>query len=336
MAFSNSSATDPKDLLQKLNTFLAANGWTTDLSAADGAGWRLHVHKGSQYAHLRAQMNEPAPWQSSHGVNGYSICLYLGSAYSSGSAWNDQETGAPVQAGAATKPVGVGCMMQAGAVPNYYFFTDAANDNVTVVIEHQSGLYSHFGWGSVTPIGTITGGDYFFATWGGYFVCDLPISIQPGDTIRETANAPGTYVDPSGCPSWYLRVDVDSFTGQWVSGSDNTTGFEGFTGKSGATGVGGAGASYAANTKVPTLWGTYEATGDFSKQTSVQDGRANLLPIVFYAQRDGSGPGYSPVGILPTVYVSDGVGNGWSPAEDYTIGSDTYTMFPQFAVLKVV
>jgi hypothetical protein len=336
MAFENSAATDPKDLVQKLNIFLSANGWTSDMSAADGAGWRVHLHKGAQYVHLRAQMNEVAPFQSSHGVNGYSVALYLGTSFVGGNAWNDQEVGSPVESGAPTRPVGAGMKMQAGAIPNYYFFTDTSNANVTVVVEHASGIYSHIGWGSLEQIGSWTGGDYFFGTWGGFFLNDPSTGAQPGDGVLQSANAPGTWADPTSLPNWFVRADVDSFMGKWICGGDVVAGFEGFTGKNGGSGVGGVGTVFAANSKIPTLWNIYAGAGDFSQQTSEQDGRSNLLPIVLYAQRDGSGPGYSPLGQLPTAYVSNGVGAGWAPGSDYTIGADTYTMFPQFAVLKVV
>jgi hypothetical protein len=71
-------------------------------------------------------------------------------------------------------------------------------------------------------------------------------------------------------------------------------------------------------------------------QTSAQDGRANLLPVYLWANRDGASTGFSLLGSLPIVFASNGVGNGFSNASEYAIGSDTYKMFPNFAVLKVV
>ena len=35
-------------------------GWTTDLSASSGTGWRAHLHLNGNYIHLRALNNEGA------------------------------------------------------------------------------------------------------------------------------------------------------------------------------------------------------------------------------------------------------------------------------------
>jgi hypothetical protein len=228
--------------------------------------------------------------------------------------------------------------MQAGAIPNYYFFTDATNANVTVVVEAQSGIYTHLGWGSVTAIGAITGGDYFFAPWGPYFAHqNFGGSPHPGDAILLTANCPGIPLDPSTNSALFARVDVDSFTGKWVAGGPGLSTDEfGFTGKTGNSPIGGTGTGFTSSTQIPNYYSIFGAQGDFSSQVSAQDGRVNLLPIVLYALRDGSGTGYSPFGSLPTIYFCSGVGSGFSAGEDYVIGADTYTVFPNFAVLKVV
>ena len=337
MSFQNSSATDAKDLVQQLNTFLAANGWTSDASAADGAGWRVHLHKGSQYVHLRAQINENPPFVDRNPTLGYSIALYLGTAYASGNAWNQQNTGAPQESGSVVKPVGVGCKLANAAIPNYYFFTDSGNNNVAVVIENQSGIYSHFGWGMMTPVGTITGGDYFFGSRGGFNLHDTSNS-GAGDGVSASANCPAIVEDLYNLPSFFIRCDVDSFTGLWLSGGLTASALNGWTGKNAITPMGGGnnGNLNTRNSEVPLYYFSYGAVGDFqSGQTSLIDGRANLLPVLFYALRDGSGTGYSPVGFIPTIFATNGVGNGFSPAAIYSIGADNYMMFPEFAVLKV-
>jgi hypothetical protein len=35
------------------------------------------------------------------------------------------------------------------------------------------------------------------------------------------------------------------------------------------------------------------------------------------------------------IFFSNGVGNGFTPKAIYTIGADSYMMFPNFAVLQV-
>ena len=45
MAYQTGIPTDEIDLLQQLVTWLVALGWTQDASAAEGSGWRAHLHK---------------------------------------------------------------------------------------------------------------------------------------------------------------------------------------------------------------------------------------------------------------------------------------------------
>jgi hypothetical protein len=342
MAFENSSASGPVDLLQKLNTFLVANGWSSDSSVADGVGWRTHVHKGSQYVHMRAQVNEKSQFKDNDNALGYSIVLYLGTAYAGGNAWNDQQTGAPLESATPTTPVGVGMRLQSGAIPNYFFFTDTTNAHVVVVVEHLSGIFSHLGWGSsLAKIGTWTGGDYFFATWDGYHVHNT--NGFAGDGFSHTASCPFVGCDPFGNTAAFIRADVDAFTGSWLSLSDNTQDNLGYCGKIASSPILGNSADGNSAATAHTHFPTYAQSnnpappGSFQyHQTSAQDGRANLLPVLIYAQRDGSGPGYSPLGTVPTIFCTSAVGQGFSPASDYLIGADTYTMFPNFAVKKVV
>lgn len=338
MAFENSAASGASDLLQKLVIFLAANGWTTDLSASDGSGWRAHVHKGGQFVHLRACQNETSQFKSNQGVSGWGICLYAGTAYSSGNDWNDMRTGAPLQSGDATKPVGLACKLLNAAIANYYFFTDASGDNVAVVVQVGSQLYNHFGFGaSLEKVGTYTGGQYFFAPFDGFQGLDQGATSRAGDCVHLSANAPGANATPFNTTSWFVRADVDAFTGKWVQGSDNVSDQFGYTGKLGGSPIGGE-TMFNLKTQFPSYFSSFGTVpGDFqSHQVSLQDGRANLLRAMLYAQRDGSGPGYSPLGSIPNIRVTSAYGQGFSAAEDYLLGADTWTIFPKFAVKKVV
>lgn len=332
MAYSNGSATSTTDLLQQLVTFLAANGWTTDLSAAEGSGWRAHLHKSGNFVHLRAAENE-AVWQSHFGSTAYGLHIYTGTAFNSGQPWNNQVTGAPIQSGGSA-PVGAAAYTSVGPFTNYYFMTDSANDNVVVVIEKTPGLFVYAGWGlSLVTAGSITGGAYFFGSANGFFASDsAPGANIPGYT--STSACPGTNADSVGAANvCWVRADVDSFTGKWISIGPNVTASEGYTGKVGASNVKAHGV--AASSTIPCYAQSDNAPEFQFLQTSAQDGRANLLPVYLFAERDSTTTGFSMLGSLPTVFATNGVGNGFSNASEYTIGSDTYKMFPNFAVLKV-
>lgn len=332
MPYQNGSAASSTDLLQQLVTFLVANGWTTDLSASEGLGWRAHLHKSGNYVHLRAAEGE-AVFQQHNAGTGYGINLYTGTGFNSGQPWNNQVTGAPIGSGGSF-PVGVNCYLSAGPFSNYYFMTDSTSDNVVVVVEKSSGTFMHFGWGlSIVPAGAITGGAYFFGSSNGYYgATTTPGANTPGYT--STAACPGVDGDNIGASNvCYVRCDVDSFTGLWIGIGPNTSANSGYTGKVGASCV--KATNVNPSTTIPAYAQSDNATEFQALQTSSQDGRTNLLPVYLYANRDGTTTGFSLIGSLPTVFCSNGVGKGFSAGSIYTIGSDNYIMFPNFAVLKV-
>ncbi|MBZ5700250.1 MAG: hypothetical protein LAN84_00225 [Acidobacteriia bacterium] len=333
MAYQTGTATSPIDLLQKLVTFLAAQGWNTDLSAADGAGWRAHLDLHGNFVHFRAAMNEGAGtiFQSMTGA-GYGIAMYMSTAYNGAVAWNVQPGTPPYQSGSSVNVVGVGMPLLSGSIQNYYFFCDATGDNVVVVVEKTPGIYVYLGWGnSLQKFGTWTGGPYFFGTAQGYYT-----------TLSTASNPSPGYVTSSYCPcghgDWanffpsqcaYFRVDVDTFTSKWIGLADQTTAPTGYTGKNAASQVFDLASVRA---EIPYYGGSAVATQFQNRQTSALDSRANLLPLLIWAARDTSG--YSPLGSIPNVFYSNGVGNGFSAASEYTIGPTTYKMFPNFAVVK--
>src|SRR6266403_1019443 len=339
MAFENSTATDPKDLLQKLVTFLVAHGWTSDRSASEGAGgWTASLHKGGVYAHFRAHLGEATQFLNSVPDVGYSIALYLGSGFSGGAGWNGQLTGAPIQSSDAASARGVTMTLTAAAIPNYYFFTDATNDNVVVVVQKTGGVYAYLGFGtSLTKIGTWTGGPYFFGSSSGYYGhTTFGASNVPGHDL--TSPCMGTAGDSFGGCCTFVRAAFDAFDGWVTVGADAlaATSAIGYCGKIGASSVGGLSGSNTLRDRIPTYIenANWSAPGEFQTSlTSSLDGRANLLPCLLWAERDGSGPGFSPLGSIPNCFVCSGVGQGFSPASDYVIGADTYKLFPYFAVL---
>ena len=89
----------------------------------------------------------------------------------------------PVASGTSA-PVGVGMRLSAGPFLNYHFFSDAAGDNIVVVIEQTSGLFKHLGWGkSLNKAGTYTGGAYFFGVASGYYASYVSTLNNPGFDI---------------------------------------------------------------------------------------------------------------------------------------------------------
>jgi hypothetical protein len=331
MSYATGSATNSTDLVKKLVTFLVAAGWTTDSSVAEGLGWRAHLHKSGNYVHLRAAENEQ-PWQAGSS-NNYSVNLYLGTGFIGGQPWNNQTTGAPIQSGGSA-PVGVGIPTSIGPFANYHFFSDSAGDNIVAVLEQTTGLFKHMGWGlSLNKAGAYTGGAYFFGTSSGYYVGSVGASGRPGFDI--TASCPGTDYDAFGAVCTFVRADVDSFTGKWISIGDDTSSQEGYTGKTGSSSVTPHVHGTSMRGEIPVYAYNVSSYEFQFLQTSLQDGRANLLPLLVWVVRDGGSTGRSLLGDIPNVFSTNAVGNGFSQASDYPLGGDTYKLFPYFAVKKV-
>lgn len=332
MSYQTGSASSSTDLLQKLVTWLVGIGWTQDRSAVEGTGWTASLHKSANYVHMRAVENEGTiPWHSNFGSPHYGVHMYLGTAFNSGQPFNNQTAGAPI--GSSTFPIGVGMQLSAGPFSNYFFFSDSAGDNIVVVVEKTPGLYVHIGWGlSVLKAGSFTGGPYFFGSSSGYYASDTSVGPNtPGYT--SSSDCPFVNQDAIGGGPGFVRADVDSWTGKWIGIFNATSGADqGFTGKEGDSSVRGDSTNMKNNFPV---YAVNLSVNQFQYgQTSQQDGRANLLPIIVWALRDSTATGFSILGTIPNIFSTNAVGNGFSNADEYVLGGTTYKLFPKFAVVK--
>lgn len=340
MSYQTGTASSPVDLLQKLVAWLAGLGWNTDLSAADGAGsvgWRAHLDLHGNFVHLRAFLNEGAsvPFASNgNGSGNAGIALYLSTAFNTSVAWNVQPGNPPFQSGSSTNVVGCGMALPSGAIQNYFFFADATFDNIVVVVEKTPGVYVYIGWGlSIQKAGAVTGGPYFFGSSQGYFASAVTVS-NPSPGLLTSSYCPCSHGDWGlGVPyqNGYFRADVDGFTGKWIGLSDNTSAAQGYTGKNAASPVVGLANT---RTELPRYAVNVNAVQWQFNQTSQLDGRANLLPLLIWAARDATPGGYSPIGVVPNIFYCTGVGQGFSNAQEITLGAVTYKLFPNFAVIK--
>jgi hypothetical protein len=332
MSYQSGSAATSTDLLQQLVTWLVSIGWNQDRSATEGAGWTATLDKSGNFVNLRAVENEASIWHLDDAQAGYGINMYLGTGYNGSNPWNNQ-AGGPL--GSSTYPVGVGMQLSAGPFSNYYFFGDATGDNVVVVVEKTPGLFVYIGWGlSIQKAGSFTGGPYFFGTSSGYYMT-YPFAGAGIPGLTSTSNCPFINRDPVGACCGFVRADVDSYTGKWVSifnGTASSPNDQGYGGKQGDSSARGSN-----NTSLPNfpVYGYSSAPHSFDlNQTSELDGRANLLPLILWALRDGTTTGFSMLGTVPNVFYANAVGNGFSNADEYVLGSTTYKLFPNFAVVK--
>lgn len=323
MAYQNGTATSPTDLLQKIASFIAANGWTQDMSQADGTGWRLHAHKGAVYINLKVAINTTLAaeyftdqYQRNAGIG--TLMLYGGTGFASGTNWRDQ-AGAPKNAATPANTVGAGMTLPRGAITGYRFFADSTGDNVVIVVEKSAGIFAHCGWGtSLSKLGTWTGGPYFFGSSAGWAVSyDTSANNAGYGYSAETPCASGDGRDVS-YPTAFVDIDVDSFTGKWVGIGSTTTGNEGYTGKCGRSCV--PINDQTLNSLAPSYSDYY------NRLTSKMTGQSLMLPIRLLVDRDAGGKSF--IGSVPNIFLCNACNKGYTPATEYLWGTDTYMVFP--------
>lgn len=316
------------DLLIQLETFLVANGWTTDRFDIEGTGQRAHFHLGALFVHLRYSGTDLVWPDRSFGVVGNtSINLYCGSGFNPANAWIGQASPYITPLGSGIAPCGVGTILGNGPYSTYYFFCDPGGDNVVVVVEKTPGVFVHFGWGSsLNKAGAWTGGAYFFGCEQSFYT-GVPGS---GAGLNLTADCPGVRAGAANSgPVCYVRADVDSYGSKWVSIGGGVAGAQGKVGETSVL------SSLASGNIAIPVYGYFQAPYFFQfQQTSQQDGRANLLPVLLYVQRDGAGAGFSLLGSLPNIFSATAVGNGYPKGTVYPLGAKNYRLFPNFAVTQ--
>lgn len=154
MAFETSTFTDPADLLSKLNTFLLANGWTSNTGGTggspassqysfnDGAGGHFHMIPRNDLGEIHGQ---PATAYVNSSTNFYA------------------HTGTPSSAGTDGTFPKMGGLPTSGTNTYYFFAPNAAPRYVHVVARFTSGEYTHMAFGTCRKYGSYTGGQYFAA-----------------------------------------------------------------------------------------------------------------------------------------------------------------------------
>jgi hypothetical protein len=344
-SYQTGSSTSPSDLLQKLVTWLVAQGWTSNASASEGTGWRAHLEKGTIFMNFRAAGNEniwprvppPTSYYHDYDVGGYGIGLYMGTGYAGASVW-DMETGRPIRAGD-TDLRGLGCGMNLPASGGDYHFFDDGNDNVIVVVERSPGIFCHMGWGpAMFPAGQPEDFPYFFASSSAYM---NTVKTYPADRygLNLSALPPFSHADKDydsyGGGSRYIhsnafvRVDAATFVDRWIgNGCRNTKGY-GYTGRFMRNALNCHPGTQGEANEHQYL--CYRWLLHRTHQSAFAGGL--LLPFHSYVLTEPNAR-WAPIGFPPTVFWSEAVGEGFSQNEIYQVGGIDYMLFPHFAVRK--
>ena len=210
MAFQTGTATDIKDLLNDLDVFLTANGWTNDFDNTAGTlGW---------YAWSKNNVYVVAGFDTVGGADGPQMVLWQNTS-------NDDSTDPYNSTGdSGNGPSNIlggnfwtnerGAYNLTGPFVAYWFFEQDANPAyIHVVIEVNTGEFQHFGWGEIEKIGDWPGGEYCYGqyTTAG-FSADIPYdsaqnyllsAVNTADLRCATLRAP-QFAELSGSEEWLI------------------------------------------------------------------------------------------------------------------------------------
>lgn len=194
MAYSAGAATDIPDLMSKIETFIAANGWTIDEadSVSGWPGW----HKLACYVQFRYDGTTPQANGRSMGV--YQSTGFTGGTVRPGGNPGDSGCGANDQAGTIADSTidNARCVYTIGDGPfNYWIFErdDGAPGvfYIHIVLEVRQGEYRHFGFGKIDRFGDWggnAGGEYCYGhrMEGSFFTTDSQFGLDGGNGNTST------------------------------------------------------------------------------------------------------------------------------------------------------
>lgn len=295
---SKTNITSPNEVLAAVQAALAANGWLTVASAYEGTGRRVHLSKGGVYVHLRSALNELGVFTDTYG-NFSGLGLTVGTGYAGGADWR-QQPGVPVERRyLAAQAV---CAAFNGAA-NLWVIADSL-DNTVIVLEAPTGVFQQLAFGpSLRKEAPFTGGMYLWGTQRGSGLQYLAANKTP--LAQDYA--------------FFVRADVDAFTGKWLGAGFSDQAAVGYTGKNAATS---AQETYA----VPT----YQKL--LARTVSYDNGQPVLLPTRIFAQRDSGS--WCQLGEVPLVYATNKVkvANGQGAGSPLQLGDEAYILFPGIAI----
>lgn len=153
MAYETSTATDLQDLLDKMLTFAAANGWTQD--RFDTTNGELALSRNNVFVSMRWVVATPLT------LSIHQALAFDGAGTDGGSHTDDSGNGLNSGVKNNGSLEGERCVRNIGDGPfTYHFFEDDVY--LHCAVEISSGVWRHFGFGVLSKLGAWTGGEYAY------------------------------------------------------------------------------------------------------------------------------------------------------------------------------
>ena len=302
MAFETGSATDLQDVVSKLFTFLtgATAAWTQDeLDLTNNYGT---IHKSGVYVSFR--------WDDSPGTD---LAIYQSLSWGAANEPHQQ----PNDSGNGDTTIPINAerrcnMLGSGPYTSYFFFaSDTAPWYCHAVIEPAAGRSRHFGFGELIKKGDWTGGEYCYGHFWNQNVStvDVPSSashtfcleaVGNSNSVAGTIHAEGLPIQ-AGTDKWLVTTAAGSY-GTDTAGEDR---------------FGATASSRSGLFTYYLSWIALSQINSYKPMSPVLCMFINLLTApdtIFYL---GAQPDVAIVNI-----------KNLSPADEITIGSDTWKVFP--------
>ncbi|NJB66432.1 hypothetical protein GGQ74_000072 [Desulfobaculum xiamenense] len=189
MPYDSGTAASQHDFLDRLRVFLAANGWTVDLWAADASsystypgsasteGQRLHAHLGGTHLHFRSATRATVfGWRDTYlssdivdGVRQYrsqftGLACAVSTGFDAQAAW-DAQPGVPFKPAGTPDETSGSALWLSGALPGYRMFLVNEPFLLVLALEVSVGVWRYLLLADIAKYGA----------WGGGLFCAGPI-----------------------------------------------------------------------------------------------------------------------------------------------------------------
>jgi len=285
-------------LFTDLSSFATTNGWTQD--SIDLGNNELELSRGNVFV------------QFQHDDDNISVHHSLGFSGGAGPGTQTDDSGngkvsTPFTSERRVDNIG------AGPFTNLFMHTDSTTGTyIHCILEYAPGLYRHFGFGTITKIGTWTGGEY---AYGHHWLASGQASITDDrhtilfDSIHDDTNNESATLhveglnDQPGASKWGIN---------W-SGSTATTG----TDTAGNARVAIVGTSRDGFLSNMAIW----------LRANVSNGFIPMIPVqLFYRHTTPSPEQWRLLGTMKDIRMMN-IFN-LEPQEEFTVGSDTWKVYP--------
>jgi len=309
MAYQTGTATSQEDLMNALSVFAAAQGWTVDIMSTTN-DW-LAMNNGSVFVQWR--------WDNNAAIACFQSTAFTSTGTAPGNHTGDDGCGTVDASAPYNAAISSGRRITVGNGPYtaYHFFTDGTTKYIHVVLEYSPGLYRHFSFGTINKIGTWTGGQY---------QTGFVVGANPG-----LVNSSSHTLLWSGTTSGSTAADASVSGAMRVEGMPNQTGamkWMLFTLQTSTLGNDRAG-----NARIAAPGGFLgcnpwqEAYGFF--RADLLTGFLPLVKIPVWWRDTAPAPdSIMLLGFIPDVFQIQMA--NLSPGQEFTIGANTYKVFPIF------